>query len=108
MHNLIDNAGHALEEKHGACIRLSATEAAEHILETGTQSVAITVSDNGVGIDSDRLTQVFTPFYSTRSQGTGLGLAMVQRLVRALGGVVQLDSERGVGTTITLLLPANE
>lgn len=108
MHNLIDNAAHALEDRSDARICLSAKEAEEHILETGTQSVAITVSDNGVGIDSDRLTQVFTPFYSTRSQGTGLGLAMVQRLVRALGGVVQLESERNVGTTITLLIPAAE
>ena len=108
IQNLVDNAVHALDGVDAARIRIHAQQAEEHILDTGTRSVSLSVIDNGSGIETERLTQVFTPFYSTRSQGTGLGLAMVQRLVRALGGVVRLDSSVGEGTSVTLLLPADD
>ncbi len=66
--------------------------------------VRIWVKDNGVGIPSDRQPQVFESFKSTRG-GAGLGLALVQRFVERHGGWVELESEEGEGTHVTLYLP---
>jgi len=68
--------------------------------------VEITVVDNGCGIPQELHERVFAPFFSTKSQGTGLGLSMVSRIVRAHGGVLTLDSITAGGTMITLILPA--
>jgi nitrogen-specific signal transduction histidine kinase len=69
-------------------------------------AVEITVVDNGCGIPQELHERVFAPFFSTKSQGTGLGLSMVSRIVRAHGGVLTLDSITAGGTMITLILPA--
>ena len=108
LHNLIDNATHAFDDVAVPVITLVAEKASSNILDSANQAVALRVQDNGMGIEEHMLSQVFTPFYSTRSQGTGLGLALVQRLVRALGGLVRIDSKKDVGTTVTVLLPAVE
>ncbi len=108
MHNLIDNAIHALADKDGGMIAVNVKLITENILDSSHQAVAIEVKDNGVGIEKDKLVQVFTPFYSTRAQGTGIGLPLVQRLIRALGGIVKLDSELGQGTVVTVYLPIEE
>jgi signal transduction histidine kinase len=53
----------------------------------------------------DVLSRIGTPFYTTRAEGTGLGLAQCQRLVGTAGGRFRIESEAGVGTTVTILLP---
>ena len=73
----------------------------------GVASVEIIVADNGCGIPPELQEQVFTPFFSTKSQGTGLGLSLVQRIVREHEGVMKLASEPGKGTTVTITLPAH-
>ncbi len=69
--------------------------------------IEIAVTDNGCGIPVDQRERVFTPFYSTKAQGTGLGLSMVQRIVREHEGILSLTSDVGSGTTVTILLPAH-
>jgi two-component system nitrogen regulation sensor histidine kinase GlnL len=69
--------------------------------------IEIAVADNGSGIPADLHERVFTPFFSTKSQGTGLGLALVQRIVREHEGALQLESAPGKGTTITVYLPSH-
>jgi two-component system sensor histidine kinase PilS (NtrC family) len=64
------------------------------------------VQDDGVGIAPGDLPQVFTPFFTTRERGTGLGLATVQRIVDAHGGTVAIESEPGAGTRFEVRLPA--
>ena len=61
--------------------------------------------DNGIGIDQESVTKVFDPYYSTKSEGHGLGMMIVQRIMRNHGGYVGIDSQRGRGTTVTLQIP---
>jgi PAS domain S-box-containing protein len=72
--------------------------------------VRLRVSDTGVGMSSETLQRAFDPFFSTKpaGQGTGLGLATVYGIIQQAGGRSQIYSEPGVGTTITVLLPATE
>ncbi len=62
--------------------------------------------DNGIGIPADQEAKIFDLFYSTRRGGTGLGLAIVQRIARAHGGTVRVKSSPGLGTAMSLELPA--
>ena len=65
----------------------------------------MSVADTGSGIPSDLLSQIFQPFYSTKSDGTGLGLMIVDRILRAHRGRVDVQSVVGKGTTFTVWLP---
>lgn len=67
--------------------------------------VRLEVSDTGTGIPADQLPRVFDAFYSTREGGTGMGLAIVKRIVRAGGGRLQVNTAEGEGTAVVLHLP---
>jgi signal transduction histidine kinase len=69
-------------------------------------AVRLQVRDTGCGIPPELHEQVFTPFFSTKAQGTGLGLSLVGRIVRDHQGTILLDSRPGAGTTVTIDLPA--
>jgi signal transduction histidine kinase/ActR/RegA family two-component response regulator len=68
--------------------------------------VRMAVVDTGAGIHDDDLWHVFEPFFSTKQRGTGLGLSTVHGIVTSAGGRVEIESTVGVGTTVTVLLPA--
>ena len=76
-------------------------------MEVGRQNggVVLAVSDTGSGISSERLPRVFEPFYSGKPNGSGLGLTIAERIVAAHGGRIEIDSELGRGTRVTLLFP---
>jgi signal transduction histidine kinase len=67
--------------------------------------VVLEVSDTGVGIPAEKLTRVFDAYYTTKEDGSGLGLLIVLRILRAHGGRVDVTSEPGKGTTVTLRFP---
>ena len=67
--------------------------------------VELRILDNGKGMPAHLLSQIFEPFFTTRSQGTGLGLAVVQSVVRAHQGEVSVASVPGEGTCFTLSFP---
>jgi len=66
------------------------------------------VSDSGVGIPSDRLDKIFLPFYTTKTKGTGLGLALVHKIVLLHNGRIQVQSWEGKGTSFQVFLPVQE
>jgi signal transduction histidine kinase len=67
--------------------------------------VIVEVADTGVGIAPDKLTRIFTPFYTDRNRGTGLGLAIVQNIIEGHGGKIEVESEEGRGTLFRVILP---
>ena len=85
-------------------------EALNHADTGDRDRVAISVRDNGPGIEPESLQRIFEPYYRTTSadsfRGTGLGLAISHALVDRMGGVLRVDSEVGVGSTFTVLLPS--
>lgn len=70
--------------------------------------VVIVVEDNGPGIPEEIQAHVFEPFFTTRDEGTGIGLASVHRVIESLGGSIVLRSRAGEGTTFEVFLPATE
>jgi len=79
-------------------------------LQTGetSDSVWVSVNDTGGGIPQEQINRIFEPFYTTKKQGTGLGLMIVQRIVRAHHGRIELESHAGRGTTFRVWLPLHE
>lgn len=68
-------------------------------------NIEILVCDNGPGIEEEKLNNIFDPFYTTRNDGTGLGLAVVKAIIHAHKGDVLVDSQQGVGTTFIVQIP---
>ena len=98
--NLAMNAMQAMKESDKTEIRKL-----EAIVTNNDNVVSIALIDNGPGIPSERQEQIFDPFYTTRTQGTGLGLAVVQAVAKAHGGNVQLESSPGNGCVFKVTLP---
>ncbi|MDP4726620.1 MAG: ATP-binding protein, partial [Desulfobacterales bacterium] len=67
--------------------------------------IVFRVSDTGYGIPDENQSQVFDPYYTTKSTGTGLGLAIAHNIVDAHGGRIEVDSAAGEGTTVTIRIP---
>ena len=110
-------------------VRMSSTELTQvliNVVSNGTQAIAargvpngkvsivarteagmleLQVRDDGVGMSPEVLGRAGTPFFTTRAEGTGLGLAQCQRLIGTAGGRFRIQSEQGIGTTVTISLP---
>jgi len=98
--NLLTNAVDAVAEQTGVITVTSRYDEAK-------RSVTVSIMDNGNGIPEDKLDQIFTPFFSAKGQqGTGLGLAVAQKVVKEHQGRIELTGKLGQGTTFTVILPA--
>jgi signal transduction histidine kinase len=98
LDNLIRNAVEATPE--GGRVSLAARrEGGGHAIE---------VRDTGRGIEPDHLPRIFDLYFTTKAEGTGVGLAVTQQIVTAHGGTIEVDSRPGAGTTMTVRLPAGE
>jgi signal transduction histidine kinase len=102
--NLIENALHAVDSRNGgARIDVEAKE----VTRGRERFVALSVRDNGIGIDPEVKERVFEPYFSTRAAGTGLGLAIARKVVEDHGGTIRLESEPGKGTEVVIELPVH-
>lgn len=97
LRNLLLNAVQAMPD--GGVVTIGADYDAKH------GSVAIDVTDRGVGIPEDRLPHIFQPLYTTKTKGTGLGLSIVNKIVENHGGTIQVSSRPQLGSTFTVRLP---
>jgi signal transduction histidine kinase len=97
--NLVGNAAQAVIARKQPGLKVSIDAR-----PTGDM-VEVEIRDEGVGMSPEVLKRVGTPFFTTRAEGTGLGISNVQRLIGAAGGRMKIESEQDVGTTVTLLLP---
>jgi signal transduction histidine kinase len=94
--NLVGNAVDACPEESGRVVLSTAAD----------DGVTITVADNGCGISPENLEKLFDAFFSTKgSKGTGLGLAVTQKIVEEHGGTISVQSEEEKGTTFTMRFP---
>lgn len=98
--NLIINAIDATEGAGEVRVRMSRRQDTANC-----EDAIIEVSDNGRGISQEDLLQIFNPFFTTRAEGTGLGLPAVRRIARTHGGSVEVKSNLGEGSIFTLRLP---
>jgi len=73
--------------------------------ETSNGWISVTIKDSGPGISPENLSRVFTPFFTTKNEGVGLGLGIVERIVRNHRGKITVESQFGQGTTFTIRLP---
>ena len=78
------------------------------VTQRKTRKLEVWVADTGTGIDPESLLHIFEPFFSTKPAGSGIGLALVHRVIQDHGGDIEVRSEPGVGTTFTLRLPLAE
>jgi len=69
------------------------------------EGAAIEITDTGIGIERDLLPRVFAPFFSTKKEGSGLGLSLTRRIVQEHGGEIEVKSEPGQGTLFTIRIP---
>ena len=94
--NIIENALHAMPG--GGTLTIDAALAPDH-------RVQLRVTDTGVGMDSESMAKIFEPYFSTKAIGTGLGLTIAKRNVEANQGTIAVTSEKGRGTSVTMILP---
>ena len=99
--NLLINARDAIPAKQRGEIRITSQ------LDGPGKAVRVLISDTGVGISKDNLDRVFEPFFTTKdvNEGTGLGLYITYKTIERHSGRIEIDSEEGKGTTVTVTLP---
>ena len=93
--NLIKNAIEAMPD--GGTLNVSTQSVSE-------TKIQIKIEDTGIGMSPETLAQIFEPYYTTKDTGTGLGMAIVQRIITDHDGEIFVESEEGVGTTVSIEL----
>ncbi|MEZ4923153.1 MAG: HAMP domain-containing sensor histidine kinase [Crocinitomicaceae bacterium] len=97
FNNLIKNAIQAVPMDERGNIQV--------VIEENQDRYIVSVKDNGVGIEPDAMDKIFVPYFTTKSKGTGLGLAMSKQIVEGMRGQIWFESEVGVGTTFYVSFP---
>ena len=96
--NLVKNALEAMKDGGALAIAVASDD----------RDVRVLFRDNGNGMDAATLARIFEPYHTTKEQGTGLGLMVCRRIVRAHGGEIDVESKPGAGTTFTVRIPRLE
>jgi two-component system, NtrC family, nitrogen regulation sensor histidine kinase NtrY len=95
--NLLENAKQAIpDERHGSI---------EVTLKESEEDVIVAIKDNGEGISDEIAKRIFQPYFTTKSSGTGLGLAMTRKIIEFWKGTIWFETEEHKGTTFYIKLP---
>jgi len=97
FNNLLKNAIQAIPSDREGIILVNA------VVNNGF--ITVSIKDNGIGISEEKHEKIFVPYFTTKSTGTGLGLAMVKQIIENHKGQINFESEEGVGTTFHVKLP---
>ena len=100
LHNLLKNALEAVSDVPDACINI----ATRNVDEDGRKSVELCIDDNGPGIDPGVLENIFEPYVSTKTKGSGLGMAIVKKIVEEHGGTITATNGEAGGARIRVKL----
>lgn len=105
--NLIKNAKEAIEPD--GAIQIGTRMITEfHLVDVGSKGgkmASVEIKDNGSGIRPEDIERIFTPFFTTKPKGTGLGMAISLKIIKEHGGLLKIDSAPGKGTSVTVFLP---
>jgi len=109
VQNLVLNAAQAMP--NGGTLHVSAAnvdlDGSEPVALPAGRYVRLSVADQGPGIPPEHRQRIFDPFFTTKEQGSGLGLSITYSIVNRHGGLIQVDSSPGAGTTFHVYLPAH-
>jgi PAS domain S-box-containing protein len=111
IQNIVLNAAHAMPDGGTVSIRcenVSITDRDSFPRLDKGRYVKISIEDTGIGIPTKLLDRIFDPYFSTKQEGSGLGLATSQSIINRHGGHISVQSKQGEGTVFTLFLPASE
>ena len=97
LHNIIKNAIEAMP--NGGKLQV--------ITGLDDDIISIEITDTGCGMSEEVKSKLFTPYFTTKQKGTGLGMAIVQRIIEQHDGEINVESQEGVGTTVKILLKSN-
>jgi nitrogen fixation/metabolism regulation signal transduction histidine kinase len=97
FNNLIQNAVQAIGNKNGGQIRIR--------IDRDGETFLIEISDNGSGIKEEEAGKIFSPSFTTKSSGMGLGLAISKSILNAMGATISFESKAGEGTTFSIKIP---
>jgi signal transduction histidine kinase len=104
--NLVINAAQAMEGRTGTLrVEVGRLDLPGQAPGAAGSRAFLRVADQGVGMPAEQRARIFDPLFTTRAEGRGLGLAIVDAVVRAHGGAVEVDSVPGEGSTFRVLLP---
>jgi len=95
--NLFKNSAEAMPDGGELSCHVQATQ----------NELIVSIQDHGMGMDDETIKKLFTPFFTTKIYGTGLGLPICQRIIEAHKGSIAIHSALGEGTTISLRFPFN-
>lgn len=109
--NIAQNAFAAVKSKFEECSEDSSSDEKEMtgriVFSTFIKDdkYIVAISDNGCGMDSETASRIFEPYFTTKANGTGLGMTMAYKIIKEFGGEIQVKSEKGEGTVFSIILP---
>lgn len=108
--NIAQNAFYAVKAKFPGCTEENTTshEMPGIVIFKTTiieDNFVISISDNGIGMDSETVGRIFEPYFTTKANGTGLGMTMSYKIIKEFGGDIQVKSEKGTGSVFFISLP---
>jgi PAS domain S-box-containing protein len=110
MHNLVINAGEAMPE--GGTVRIEAgnvvVDGKGGLPVRPGKYVRMVIADTGTGISDAHISRIFDPYFTTKQRGSGLGLTTSYSIIKKHGGIIDVKSELGAGTTFFIYIPASE